>query len=155
MPRSPDEPNTSRPSHSGGPSTTMPAKSRPGVRGKTAYGINPVAALTSDGLTPAALISTMTSCGPQVSNCLSMAGAIDAALAAFALRRSEVASNAKAPAGFEFAVAVVIALSSSHPRRICEACRQSNDLSRFPWRCDLAAEILDDTARLLDQCRVG
>src|SRR5258705_6263026 len=115
MPRSPDEPNPSRPSHSGGPSTTVPAKSRPGVRGKTAYGINPVAALTSDGLTPAALISTMTSCGPRLSNCFSMAGAIDAALAAFALRRSELASNAEAPAGSGFAVAIVIAVLLKPP----------------------------------------
>src|SRR5258707_7921495 len=123
MPRSPDEPNTSRPSHPDGPSTTMPAKSRPGVRGKTAYGINPVAALTSDGLTPAALISTMTSCGPRDSDCLSMAGAIDAALAAFALRRSDLASNAGAPAvGFEFAVAVAIAVllkpPATHPQGV-------------------------------------
>src|SRR4029453_12385350 len=110
MPRSPEEPKTSRPSHSDGPSKTTPEKSRPGVRGKTAYGINPVAALTSDGLTPAALISTMTSCGPRLSNCFSMAGAIDAALVAFALRRSELASNAKAPAaGFAFAGVVAIA----------------------------------------------
>src|SRR4029450_3643934 len=107
LPRPPEEPNTSRPSHSDGPSTTTPAKSRPGVRGKTAYGINPVAALTSDGLTPAALISTMTSCGPRLSNRFSMAGAIDAALAAFALRRSEVAS--KAPAAFASAFGAVIA----------------------------------------------
>src|SRR5258705_926155 len=122
MPRSPDEPNTSRPSHPDGPSTTMPAKSRPGVRGKTAYGITPVAALTADGLTPAALISTMTSCGPGVSNCFSTAGAIDAALAAFALRRSDLASNADAPAGFAFAVVVAIAVllkpPAMHPRGV-------------------------------------
>ena len=36
MPRSPDEPNTSRPTQSAGPSITTPAKSRPGVRGNTA-----------------------------------------------------------------------------------------------------------------------
>src|SRR5258706_15434764 len=107
MPRSPDEPNASRPSHSGGPSTTVPAKSRPGVRGKTAYGINPVAALTSDGLTPAAWISTMTPCGPRLGNFLSMAGAFDASLAAFELRRREAARKTNAPAGCEYAVAGV------------------------------------------------
>ena len=36
MPRSPEVPNTSRPMSSRGPSITVPAKSRPGVRGNSA-----------------------------------------------------------------------------------------------------------------------
>jgi len=66
--------------------------------------------LCTDGLTgmvdEVAIANILAAAAPADATCAAL---IDAALAAFALRRREAASNAKAPAGFEFAVAVVIA----------------------------------------------
>src|SRR5271169_2755284 len=59
MPSSPPEPQTSRPMRSLGPSTTTPAKSRPGVRGQTACRMPPSNAFASLGLTPELRTSTI------------------------------------------------------------------------------------------------
>ena len=63
-PTSPPVPQTSAPSHSTGPSATMPAKSRPGVRGRTVPSMAPATFLTSDGLTEAAVTCTKAEPGP-------------------------------------------------------------------------------------------
>jgi hypothetical protein len=56
--------------------------------------------LTSEGLTPAASIRTTTSSALRDSRRRSIAGAIDAAFGALACRRTQVASQANAEAGF-------------------------------------------------------
>jgi hypothetical protein len=55
-PITPPVPQTSAPSHSAGPCSTAPEKSRPGTRGSSVCSIDPATFLTSLGLTEAALM---------------------------------------------------------------------------------------------------
>src|SRR5438270_6515859 len=134
MPTSPPEPHTSRPFHSGGPSTTTPAKSRPGVRGQTALGMRPIIALASLGLIPAARISTTTSPseGPLLPKSTS-AGANSSGLAGPVTLSTRItsASGAAALRG------------------------QAEHRARLARRGDGTAEILEDAPRLHDELGIA
>src|SRR6516165_1050097 len=124
----------------------------------------PSAALTSEGLTPAAAISTSASVGHsrsrrRRSSCVTM----PATSLALAASRRLVASTASMPLGasraLSFVSVIILSASGRGPqpcsrcpcrRRTREARRKADDLASFTWRRDLATEILDDAARLLD-----
>src|SRR3954463_5757468 len=134
MPMSPPEPQTSRPFHSGGPSITTPAKSRPGVRGQTAPGMRPIIALASLGLMPAARISTTTSPsdGPLLPKSTS-AGANSSGFAGPVTLRTRITSTAR-----------------------CAALRaQAQHRARLARGGDGAAEIVEDAPCLGDELGIA